>query len=151
MAWCFITRASVATELSTYPCVSSNLWVNIDLSAPLNHSVFYGSITKHMLTAWHYSWDTSYFSFNMMVADDLVPAWRQAIGNHHVDLSMSVGDWCTVGSHIMGFHGLMSLNITWIKFIAWMFEEKLNEKTQIWRKNKDAMTYYCWWYNTYEV
>ena len=28
MSWCFSTRASVATVLSTHPCVSSCLWVN---------------------------------------------------------------------------------------------------------------------------
>ena len=32
MAWCFSTRASAATMLSTHPCVSSHLWVKMEKS-----------------------------------------------------------------------------------------------------------------------
>ena len=51
MAWCFSTRASVATVLSTHPCVSSYSWVDILPNAVMRdkvpfvlHSKYHGCI-----------------------------------------------------------------------------------------------------------
>ena len=47
MAWCFSTRASVATVLSMYSCISRHLrvksawWLMVDWSANFLHKIFY--------------------------------------------------------------------------------------------------------------
>ena len=60
MAWCFSTRASVVTMLSTHPCISSCLWVKL-FQVP-RHSIyhkhsphlFWSFISKfiYLLTHW---------------------------------------------------------------------------------------------------
>ena len=55
MALCFSTRASVATVLSTHPCISSCLWVN-----KLITSNFVNADSQHLISSRHgvtfYSW-----------------------------------------------------------------------------------------------
>ena len=49
MAWCFSTRASVATVLTTHPCVSRGLRVNVDLSSMGSCSMHLWSISQIIL------------------------------------------------------------------------------------------------------
>ena len=41
MARCFSTRASVATELSTHPCISRQLWVDTRVTDALHQASIY--------------------------------------------------------------------------------------------------------------
>ena len=56
--WCFSTRASVATVMSTHPCVSICLWVKCMLTRLLP-----------LWPMWHYT----YSQVGMVVADGFAP------------------------------------------------------------------------------